>query len=84
MSDTIEDKIREVVMEELGVSDRSRVADNAKFVDDLGADELDFVELIMDIEEEFSICVSDEDAEKINTVGDLIAYVKGKLEQKQA
>lgn len=84
MSDTIEDKIREVVTEELGVSDRSRVADNAKLVDDLGADELDFVELIMAIEEEFGFAITDDDAEKIKTVGDLIAHVKGKLEQKQA
>lgn len=78
MNMTTEEKVKRIVSEELGVFE-DKVVDDAKFVDDLGADELDFVELIMAIEEEFSICVSDEDAEKINTVGDLIAYVKGKL-----
>lgn len=83
MNMTTEEKVKRIVSEELGIFE-DKVVDDAKFVDDLGADELDFVELIMDIEEEFGFAITDDDAEKINTVGDLIAHVKGKLEQKQA
>lgn len=83
MNMTTEEKVKRIVSEELGVFE-DKVVDDAKFVDDLGADELDFVEMIMAIEEEFGFAITDDDAEKIKTVGDLIAHVKGKLEQKQA
>lgn len=69
------DKIKEIVVEQLGV-DEEEVNENASFVDDLGADSLDLVELIMALEEEFDMEIPDEDAEKIATVGDAIKYIK--------
>lgn len=66
--------VKKVVVEQLGVSD-SEVKKESSFVDDLGADSLDTVELVMALEENFSIEIPDEDAEKIKTVGDTISYV---------
>ena len=66
--------VKKVVVEQLGVSD-SEVKKEASFVDDLGADSLDTVELVMALEENFGIEIPDEDAEKIKTVGDTINYV---------
>jgi acyl carrier protein len=75
MVDNIFDKIKEIVVEQLGVDDEE-VTEKASFVDDLGADSLDIVELIMALEEEFDMEIPDEDAEKISTVGDAIKYIK--------
>lgn len=71
---SVEDKIKKIIAEKLSV-DLEEVVPEASFVDDLGADSLDLVELIMSMEEEFDIDISDEDAEKITTVKDAIAYV---------
>ena len=69
------ERIRDVVVDQLGV-DESAVTMEASFVDDLGADSLDIVELIMGLETEFDIEIPDEEAEKIATVGDAVNYVK--------
>ena len=71
---SVEDKVKKIIAEKLSV-DPSEVVPEAKFVDDLGADSLDLVELIMTMEEEFDIDISDEDAEKLVTVKDAIAYI---------
>ena len=71
----IEQRVKEIIVEQLGVSE-SEVKPEAKFVDDLGADSLDLVELVMALEEEYNMEISDEDAEKILTVGDAIEYIK--------
>ncbi|PIE34747.1 acyl carrier protein [candidate division KSB3 bacterium] len=68
-------KIKAIVAEQLGVEE-SEITDDASFVDDLGADSLDTVELVMALEEEFGIEIPDEDAEKIATVQDAIAYIE--------
>ncbi|MBW1722385.1 MAG: acyl carrier protein [Deltaproteobacteria bacterium] len=74
----IAQKIKEIICEQLDVSEED-VVPTASFVDDLGADSLDQVELIMAMEEEFEISISDEDAEKIATVEDAINYIKNAL-----
>ncbi|HDD53467.1 MAG: acyl carrier protein [Aquificota bacterium] len=74
----IEQKVKEIIVEQLGV-DESEVTPEASFIDDLGADSLDTVELVMAFEEAFDIEIPDEDAEKITTVKDAIEYVKNKL-----
>jgi acyl carrier protein len=71
---SVEDKVKQIIVEQLGV-DESEVTPNASFVDDLGADSLDQVELIMAFEEAFDIEIPDEDAEKIKTVHDAVEYV---------
>jgi acyl carrier protein len=71
------EKIKAIIVEQLGV-DESEVTPEAHFIDDLGADSLDTVELVMALEEEFGIEISDEDAEKIQTVGDVAKYIDGK------
>jgi acyl carrier protein len=70
----VEDKVKQIIVEQLGV-DEAEVTPNASFVDDLGADSLDQVELIMAFEEAFDIEIPDEDAEKIKTVHDAVDYV---------
>jgi acyl carrier protein len=77
----IQDKITEIIVEQLGVKPEE-VTPEASFVDDLGADSLDTVELVMALEEEFGIEIPDEDAEKIQTVGDATRYIEGKAAQK--
>lgn len=72
------DRVKELVVEQLGV-DAEEVTEEASFIDDLGADSLDIVELVMAFEEEFDLEIPDEDAEKIKTVGDAVGYIKGKL-----
>ncbi len=72
--DEIAAKVKEIIVEKL-VVDASQVTDNASFTNDLGADSLDTVELIMDLEKEFNISIPDEAAEKIQTVGDAIDYI---------
>ncbi|MFZ1983443.1 MAG: acyl carrier protein [Desulfatitalea sp.] len=71
---SVEDKIKKIISEKLSV-DMEEVVPEASFVDDLGADSLDLVELIMSMEEEFDIDISDEDAEKLVTVKDAIDYI---------
>ena len=73
MSDTA-DKVREIIADELGV-ELEKVASEASFVEDLGADSLDTVELVMRFEEEFEVEIPDEDAEKMQTVGDAVRYL---------
>ncbi len=77
MSDSanLEERLRHVIAEQLGV-DESRVVPSASFADDLEADSLDLVELIMSIEEQFGVEIPDEDAEKITTVGDAMTYLR--------
>lgn len=75
----IESRVRDIIVNELGV-EPSKVTTEASFVEDLGADSLDTVELVMAFEEEFGIEIPDEDAEKMETVGDAIAYLEGKEE----
>ena len=74
----VEERVKKIVVEQLDVSEDS-VTNEASFVDDLGADSLDTVEMGMAFEEEFGIEIPDEDAEKIQTIGAAIAYLKGKL-----
>ena len=76
MSD-ISDRVKKIVVEHLGV-DEDKVVDNASFIDDLGADSLDTVELVMAFEEEFGSEISDTEAEKILTVGDAVKFIEGK------
>ncbi len=71
----IQDKIKQIIVDELGV-DEAEVTENARFIEDLGADSLDLVELVMRFEEEFDIEIPDEDAEKIQAVRDAYAYVE--------
>lgn len=73
----VQDKITEIIVEQLGVKPEE-VIPEASFVDDLGADSLDTVELVMALEEEFGVEIPDEDAEKIQTVGDAIKYIDEK------
>jgi len=81
MSD-IGEKARKMIIEQLVVS-AEEVIDDASFVEDLGADSLDTVELIMEFEDEFGIEISDEDAEKISTVGEAIRYLEKSLKEKK-
>ena len=75
MASSVEDKVKQIIVEELGV-DESEVTPTASFIDDLGADSLDTVELVMALEEGFGMEIPDEDAEKIATVKDAIAYIE--------
>lgn len=78
MEESIKEKVREIITTQLGVTE-NEVTDEAAFIEDLGADSLDTVELIMQFEEEFDIEISDEDAEKLTTVGKAIEYLEEKL-----
>ena len=73
--DAIFEKVKEVIVDQLGVEDEAVTAETS-FIDDLGADSLDIVELIMALEEEFDLQIPDSEAEKIATVGDVIEYIK--------
>lgn len=74
----LEDKVKEIIVEQLGV-DANEVTPDASFIDDLGADSLDTVELVMAFEEEFGLEIPDEEAEKLTTVGDALNYLKEKV-----
>lgn len=73
----LEDKVKEIIVEQLGVN-AEQVTPEASFIEDLGADSLDTVELVMAFEEEFGAEIPDEDAEKLTTVGAVVSYLKGK------
>ncbi len=75
----LEDRVSAIIVEQLGVT-KEELAPQASFIDDLGADSLDIVELVMAMEEEFDIEIPDDDAEKIQTIQDVISYVKHKIE----
>jgi acyl carrier protein len=75
MAKPVEERVKEIICEQLGVEE-DEVTPNAKFIEDLGADSLDTVELVMAFEEEFNLEIPDEDAEKIVTVSDAISYIK--------
>ncbi|MDD2709954.1 MAG: acyl carrier protein [Verrucomicrobiae bacterium] len=74
---SIEDKVKDIIVEQLGVN-AEQVTPTARFIEDLGADSLDTVELVMAFEEEFGAEIPDEEAEKLITVGDVINYIKEK------
>ena len=73
---SVEEKVKEIIVDQLGV-DEKQVNSEASFIDDLGADSLDTVELVMALEEEFDLEIPDEDAEKIATVQNAVDYIKG-------
>ncbi len=77
---TLEEQVRKIVVEQLGVS-AEEVVPEASFTDDLGADSLDIAELVMAMEDGFNIEIAEEEEEKIQTVGAVIKYLKGKLEE---
>ena len=77
MSD-VQDKIKQIIVDELGV-DEAEVTENARFIEDLGADSLDLVELVMRFEEEFDIEIPDDAAEHIQTVGDAVKFIAERL-----
>lgn len=79
----IAEQVRQIIAEQLMV-ELDEVTDDASFIEDLGADSLDTVEMIMEIEDEFGIEIPDEDAEKLQTVGQAIEYVKKKVQAQQA
>jgi acyl carrier protein len=78
---SVEDKVRDIIAEELGV-EREKLTDGASFMEDLGADSLDQVELVMAFEKEFDIDIPDEEAEKLRTVGDALKYLHEKMGKK--
>ena len=79
MADSIEARVKEIIVNELGV-EAEKVTSEASFVEDLGADSLDTVELVMAFEEEFGIDIPDEDAEQMGTVGEAIKYLESNME----
>ena len=81
VEDGIAERVKKIIEEQLMV-DESEITAEATFIDDLGADSLDVVEMIMELEDEFGIEIPDEDAEKLTTVGKAIEYIKGLVEQK--
>lgn len=74
----VEAKVKEIIIDKLGVEE-SQITPEASFTNDLGADSLDIVELVMGFESEFDISIPDEDAEKIGTVGDAVSFLKEKI-----
>ena len=77
---SIDERVKNIIIEQLGVEE-SQVTETAKFVEELGADSLDTVELVMALEEEFTVEIPDEDAEKIATVGDAVKYINDHSEK---
>ncbi len=75
MSTTFE-KVREVVASRLSINDLSKIKEESSFIDDLGADSLDIVELVMQLEEEFGVDIPDDEADKITTIGDAVNYIE--------
>ena len=81
MAASVEQRVKEIICEQLGVSE-DQVTPQASFIEDLGADSLDIVELVMAFEEAFELEIPDEDAEKITTVKDAVEYIEGKTTKK--
>ncbi|PIU18775.1 MAG: acyl carrier protein [Elusimicrobia bacterium CG08_land_8_20_14_0_20_59_10] len=81
VTENLEERVKKIIIEQLAV-DSAEVTEKAQFVQDLGADSLDTVELVMALEEEFDIEIPDEDAEKIKTVGEAVNYIKDKAGKK--
>ncbi|MEI8349736.1 MAG: acyl carrier protein [Candidatus Omnitrophota bacterium] len=79
---SVEEKVKEIIAEQLGVK-KEEIKPESSFVDDLGADSLDTVEVVMALEEEFGIEIPDEDAEKITTVGEAVKYIDTKAKKKE-
>lgn len=79
---SIRERVQAIIVEQLGV-DEKEVSDSASFIDDLGADSLDTVELVMAFEEEFELEIPDEDAEEITTVADAVRYIEAKTSQEK-
>jgi len=79
METNLEQRIFEMIIEQLGAT-KEEIVPEASFIDDLGADSLDIVELVMAMEETFDIEIPDDDAEKIQTIGDAVAYLRDRLE----
>tara|TARA_Y100000588_G_C14101812_1_gene859151 strand:- start:709 stop:945 length:237 start_codon:yes stop_codon:yes gene_type:complete len=77
MSDNLT-RVKEIIVDKLGI-EQSKITEDARFIEDLGADSLDTVELIMQFEEEFDIEISDEEAERLTTIGKSVAYINKKL-----
>lgn len=77
MSASVQDRVRTIIVDQLAV-DAGKVTATASFIDDLGADSLDIVELVMTMEEEFDLDIPDEEAEKMKTVGDVVKYIETK------
>jgi len=77
MSD-VKDKVKEIMVEQLGLSDVNEIKDDSKFIEDLGADSLDIVELVMALEEEFDLEIQDSDAEGILTLADAVQFIENK------
>ena len=78
MAEQLEEKVKDIIAKELGV-EKEKLTNEASFMEDLGADSLDTVELVMEFEKEFNIDIPDEDAEKLRTVGDAIKYLNDKV-----
>ena len=74
--DTVLEKVKEIISEQLGIEDTDSITTETTFIDDLGADSLDIVELIMALEEEFDMEIPEEEAEKITSVGDVVGYIE--------
>ena len=81
VAENLEDRVKKIIVTQLAV-DIAEVTPQSQFVQDLGADSLDTVELVMALEEEFDVEIPDEDAEKIKTVGEAVTYIKDKLSKK--
>lgn len=79
MATDLETRVADIIVEQLGAT-KEEIVPEASFVDDLGADSLDIVELVMAMEETFDIEIPDDDAEKIQTIGDAVSYIKDRLE----
>jgi acyl carrier protein len=83
MAADVESRVKEIIVNKLGVEE-SQITPSASFINDLGADSLDTVELIMEFEKSFNVTIDDADAEKIQTVGDAVSYLKAKTENANA
>ena len=81
MGSSVRDRVIEIVCEQMGQS-KEKVAESTSFINDLGADSLDTVELVMELEDEFDLSIPDEEAEKIKTVGDAITYIEAHSQKK--
>ncbi|MFA7677734.1 MAG: acyl carrier protein [Candidatus Omnitrophota bacterium] len=80
---SVDEKVKDIISEQLGVK-KEEIKPESSFIDDLGADSLDTVEVVMALEEEFGIEIPDEDAEKITTVGEAVKYIEDKINKKDA